>query len=134
MTTSCVHLDLLDSIDTDAFLMALRRFIVRRGKPYEILSDRGTNFRGGEAELRSSFPALKAPIKEQLAEQKIEFQFNLPGSPHFGGTWEREIKSVKTALQVVLGGHTVTEAVLQTVLIEVEGIINHSPSDISLRM
>ncbi|XP_019218180.1 uncharacterized protein LOC109203254 [Oreochromis niloticus] len=127
MTTSCVHLDLLDSIDTDAFLMALRRFIARRGKPYEILSDCGTNFRGGESELRASFSALEAPIKEQLAEQKIEFRFNPPGSPHFGGTWEREIRSVKTALQVVLGGNTVTEAVLQTVLIEVEGIINAKP-------
>ncbi|KAL4008256.1 hypothetical protein ACER0C_002108 [Sarotherodon galilaeus] len=127
MTTSCVHLDLLDSIDTDAFLMVLRRFIARRGKPYEILSDCGTNFRGGETELRSSFSALEAPVKEQLAEQKIEFRFNPPGSPHFGGTWEREIRSVKTALQVVLGGNTVTEAVLQTVLVEVEGIINAKP-------
>lgn len=118
MTTSCVHLDLLDSIDTDAFLMALRWFIARRGKPFEILSDRGTNFRGGAAELQASVAALEAPIREQLAGQEIEFRFNPPSSPHFGGTWEREIKSVKTALQVVLGNQTVTETVLQTVLRE----------------
>ncbi|XP_070410955.1 uncharacterized protein [Nothobranchius furzeri] len=127
MTTSCVHIDLLESIDTDAFLMGLRRFIARRGKPFEILADRGTNFRGGAAELQTSFQTLEAPIQKQLAGQKIEFRFNPPGSPHFGGTWEREIKSVKAALRVVLQDQTVTESVLQTVLIEVEGILNAKP-------
>ncbi|XP_039516235.1 uncharacterized protein LOC120470711 [Pimephales promelas] len=127
MTTSCVHLDLLENIDTDAFLMALRRFIARRGKPFEILSDRGTNFRGGAAELQASFTALEGPLQEQLAKQQIEFRFNPPGSPHFGGTWEREIKSIKSALQVILQDHTVAEPVLQTVLIEVEGMLNAKP-------
>ncbi len=55
---------------------------------------------------------------------------------HFGECWEREIRSIKTALQVTLGGQTVTEEVLRTVLIEIEGILNSKPlgytsSDIS---
>lgn len=127
MTTSCVHLDLLESIDTEAFLMALRRFIARRGKPFDFLADRGTNFWGGAAELQASFTALEAPLQEQLAGQKIEFRFNPPGSRHFGGTWEREIKLIKTALQVILQDHIVAEPVLQTVLIEVEGMLNAKP-------
>ncbi|KAL0186159.1 hypothetical protein M9458_017829, partial [Cirrhinus mrigala] len=45
MTTRAVHIDLLASLDRDSFLMALRRFIARRGKPFEILSDQGTNFK-----------------------------------------------------------------------------------------
>lgn len=44
MTTSCVHLDLLHSMDTDDFLMTLWRFIAHSGKPFEILADQGTNF------------------------------------------------------------------------------------------
>jgi len=51
MTTSYVHLDILYNMDTDSFLMSLRRFVARRGTPFELLSDRGTNFRGGESEL-----------------------------------------------------------------------------------
>ncbi|KAK7918811.1 hypothetical protein WMY93_010095 [Mugilogobius chulae] len=39
MTTRSVHLDLLESLDTDAFLLSLRRFISRRGKPFELLMD-----------------------------------------------------------------------------------------------
>ena len=51
-------------------------------------------------------------LKEQLAEQKITFQFNPPSAPHFGGTWEREVKSVKTTLKVILKEQTVSETVL----------------------
>ncbi|XP_059364848.1 uncharacterized protein LOC132103769 [Carassius carassius] len=41
--------------------------------------------------------------------------------------WEREIRSVKSALRVVIGSQSVPEDVLQTVLIEVEGILNSKP-------
>ncbi|KAI7805222.1 hypothetical protein IRJ41_002204 [Triplophysa rosa] len=39
LTTRCVHLDLLEHMDSDAFLLALRRFIARRGKPLELFCD-----------------------------------------------------------------------------------------------
>ena len=96
MTTRAVHFDLLTRIDTDAFLLALRRFIARRGRPHEILCDQSTNFRGGERELQQSFEALHPKLQNQLAGQQIRFSFNPPGSPHFGGCWEREIRSLKT--------------------------------------
>lgn len=50
-----------------------------------------------------------------------------PNAPHFGGTWEREVRSAKGALKAVLGDRTVTDAVLRTVLVEVEGILNSKP-------
>ncbi|XP_028298617.1 uncharacterized protein LOC114460934 [Gouania willdenowi] len=127
LTTRAVHLDLIPSMDTDAFLMALRRFIARRGKPKEILCDQGTNFQGGRRELQEAFQALNPDLKEQLGSQQIKFTFNPPGSPHFGGCWEREIRSLKTALQVTIGAQTVTEEVLLTILIEIEGMLNSKP-------
>jgi len=127
LTTRCIHLDLLHHMDTDSFLMALRRFIARRGKPFELISDQGTNFRGGNRELQESFSALEPAIKEKLSEQSISFQFNPPYAPHFGGAWEREIRSVKSCLQVVLKDQIVSDEVLLTVLIEVEGILNSKP-------
>ncbi|XP_063321729.1 uncharacterized protein LOC134619834 [Pelmatolapia mariae] len=127
LTTRCVHLDLLCSMNTDSFLLALRRFVARRGKPFEILCDRGTNFRGGERELREDFAAMEPVLKQQLAEQSINFKFNPPLAPHFGGTWEREIKSVKASLRVVLKDQAVQEEVLMTMLVEVEGILNSKP-------
>ncbi len=127
LTTLSVHLDLLTSIATDSFLMALRRFVVRRGTPAELYSDHGTNFHGGQRELQEAFASLTPQIQLHLAKQKISFHFNPPGATHFGGAWEREIKSVKTALRVTVSSQVVTEEVLQTVLIEVEGMLNSKP-------
>lgn len=109
--------------DSDAFLMALRRFIARRGQPAELYSDQGTNFRGGETELREAFRRLSPDLQQLLASQRIRFHFNPPASPHFGGVWEREIRSIKSALC----SESVSEEVLQTVLIEIEAILNSKP-------
>ncbi len=127
MTIRAVHLDILHSIDSDSFLMALRRFITRRGKPYELLCDQGTNFKGGERELSESFAAMQDGLQSHLTSQQIKFVYNPPGAPHFGGCWEREIRSIKAALRVTIGAQTVTEEVLRTVLVEVEGVLNSKP-------
>ncbi|XP_047213499.1 uncharacterized protein LOC124863241 [Girardinichthys multiradiatus] len=127
LTARAVHLDLLPNMDTDSFLMSLRRFIARRGKPYEILSDQGTNFKGGSKELHEAFSALEPAVKDQLAAQQILFRFNPPNAPHFGGSWEREVRSVRNALRISLGVQTVPEEVLRTVLVDIEGILNSRP-------
>lgn len=127
LTTRAVYLDLLSSIDTDSFLMALRRFVSRRGKPHELLSDQGTNFKSGQRELKEAYAAMQPSLQSLLAKQQIKFLFNPPGAPHFGGTWEREIRSLKSALHVTLGSQSVTEETLRTVLTEIEGILNSKP-------
>ncbi len=127
LTTRCIHLDLLNSIETDAFLLALRRFIARRGTPSEILSDQGTNFRGAQTKLREAFKEMEPRLQEQLASYQITFKMNPPAAPHFGGAWESEIRSVKSGLGVVIGSQSVSEGILQTVLIEVEGNLNSKP-------
>nr|XP_061816936.1 uncharacterized protein LOC133606706 [Nerophis lumbriciformis] len=127
LTTRAVHIELLNSMDADAFLLALRRFIARRGRPREVLSDCGTNFRGAERELRTVFAEMEPQLREQLTEYQIDFKFNPPNAPHFGGAWEREIRSIKASLQVAVGGQSVTEDVLHTTLVEVEGILNSNP-------
>ncbi|XP_026101210.1 uncharacterized protein LOC113072449 isoform X1 [Carassius auratus] len=127
LTTQALHVDLLNSLDTDSFLMSLRRFIARRGSPVELLSDQGTNFRGGERELCEAFQAMSPDLQRKLAPQKIAFHFNPPAAPHFGGVWEREIRSIKMALSTTIGDQTVPEEVLGTVLIEVENILNSKP-------
>lgn len=127
LTTRSVHIEILTSLDTDSFLMALRRFISRKGKPAELFSDQGTNFKGGERELHDTFKGMQATLQKHLAEQQIKFVFNPPSAPHFGGSWEREIKSIKTALYATLNAQSVTEEMLSTMLIEIEGILNSKP-------
>ena len=127
MTVRAIYLDLLESLDTDAFLMSFTRFRSRRGTPHEILCDNGTNFKGGETELKKAFEEMAPSLQERLAKHQVRFKFNPPVAPHFGGTWEREIRSVKNALYAILGKQTVTPAVLYTMLVEVEGLMNSKP-------
>lgn len=61
-----------------------------------------------------------------------EWHFNPPSASHFGGVWERLIRSVRRILYGVLRQQTVKNEVLHTVLIEVESILNCRPlTDIS---
>ena len=51
--TKAVHIEVVTSLSTEAFLAALRRFIARRGKPRTICSDNVTNFQGAANELHA---------------------------------------------------------------------------------
>ncbi len=90
LTTKALYIDLLSQADTDSFLMSLRRFIARRGKPHQLISDQGTNFKGGDHELKEAFNNIHPQLQTELAKQQINFQYNPPNSPHFGGSWERD--------------------------------------------
>ena len=50
INTRAVHLELLQSMGKDDFIMCLREFINRRGEVTEIRCDRGSNFVGAERE------------------------------------------------------------------------------------
>ena len=127
LTTRAIHLELLTNMSADSFLMALSRFKSRRGRPFELRCDRGTNFVGGSRELREAFMHLKPELREKMAPLQVDFVFNPPAAPHFGGSWEREIRSVKNVLRVILGTQTVSEEVLTTALAEIEAILNSRP-------
>lgn len=125
MTTRAVHLDLLHNMDLDAYLTALRRFIARRGTPAELWLDRKT--KGAERELREAFNDMVLALQQHLARQRIRFCFNPPAAPHFGGVWEWDVHSVKSALHMRVGLQAVPEEVLLIVLLEVEAILNSKP-------
>jgi hypothetical protein len=52
--TRAVHIEVVTSLKTEAFLALLRRFIARRGKPKTIYSDSGTNFQGASNHFMKS--------------------------------------------------------------------------------
>ena len=45
-TTRAIHLETVEGLDTDSFISSLQRFMNRRGRPDEIFSDCGINFKG----------------------------------------------------------------------------------------
>jgi hypothetical protein len=49
--TKAVHLEIVQNLTSQDFIACLKRFMARRGKPYKIWSDNGTNFVGANNEL-----------------------------------------------------------------------------------
>ncbi|XP_026747153.1 uncharacterized protein LOC113508367 [Trichoplusia ni] len=116
LTTRAVHLELAPSLSASSMIMALRRMAARRGTPRTLFSDNGTNFVGANKELEAA-----------ALEKGIKWKFIPPGSPNMGGAWERLVRTVKTALAVVLNERSPPEEVLHTLMTEVEHIVNSRP-------
>ena len=67
------HIEVADSLETDSFINALRRFTCRRGSVREIHCDRGTNFTGAEAELKKAIKEMDdQEIKAELLNENID--------------------------------------------------------------
>ena len=128
LVTRAVHLEVCHDLSTDCLLMTIRRFVSRRGYPDLIVSDNGKNFIGANQAMKLKFQRSYKPdneyIRLQLAQQNIQWTFNPPLAPHFGGVWERLIQTAKRSLIIVLGSRKLTLSVFQTVVAEAEAIFN----------
>jgi hypothetical protein len=128
MATRAVHLEVVSSLDVDSFLLGFRRFVARRGKPKTVFSDNGTNLVAGEKEMREQLENWnREKLEKDHTDLGITWKFSPPSGPHFGGVWERIVRSCKTPLRLVLQNRTVSDEVLQTVITEVEALLNGRP-------
>ena len=128
LTIRSVHLEVVETAETDAFISALRRFTNRRGCPKKMYSDNGSNFVGTSTELKEFINGIDHnAINDFATGLHIDWQFNPPKAPHMGGAWERLVRSVKEILFGVLQNHILTDQQLYTVLTEVENIVNSRP-------
>lgn len=125
--TRCLHLELVSDLSTDAYLLALKRFMSRRGKPSEIFSDNGRNFVGLMNDFTKFLTNCSAEIIEYATSQTIKFKFIPPYASHFGGLWEAGVKSCKHHLLRSLGNAHLTFEEMSTALTQIEAILNSRP-------
>ena len=128
-----IHLETVSNADTDSFILALRRFMARRGVVRSIRSDNGGNFIGASNELEKAYKELDHDkIRRFLLTKQcdmISWQRNPPESSHKGGVWERQIRSAKNVLNSILHKHPgrLNDETLRTFFTEVESIVNSRP-------
>ncbi|CAH8466083.1 unnamed protein product [Dicrocoelium dendriticum] len=128
LQTRAVHIEMSYTLNTDSFIMALMRFIARRGTPAEIFSDNGGNFVGAVAELRAAMKGWSEKhINDKLLLFGVQWHFNPPAASHRGGIWERIVRSVRRILLSVATQQALTEEALVTLITEAERIINSRP-------
>lgn len=119
-----IHLELVTSLSSDSFILAVRRFIARRGRPITIYSDNGTNFVGTNNELKA---IDWNKIEDFAIDKRIQWKFSPPSAPWWGGFWERLVGMLKNVLRKVLGRACCDEEELVTILCDAESLINSRP-------
>ncbi|KAI5714537.1 uncharacterized protein LOC103515252 [Diaphorina citri] len=130
MSVKAVHLELSNSLTTESCLAAIDRFIARRGKPSQIHSDQGTNFKGSAHHMREVNVFLKnvyPDLHEHVHAQGINWKFHPPGAPNFSGLAEAGVKSAKMHLSRILDGRPLYQEEFNTLLCQVEAVLNSRP-------
>jgi len=113
-SSRAIHLELTPDMKSPAFIRGFQRFASRRGTPIQIINDNAKTFKSKE-------------VKRLMSHLNVHQQFILPASPWWGGFYERLVRSVKTSLKKILKKALLTFEELQTVLTEIEAVINQRP-------
>ena len=128
MSTRAVHIEVAHSLTTESFLMALERFVARRRHVHDLYSDNGTNFIGAQRVIQEYLKKWnQKQIRDSLQCLDIEWHFNTPTASHFGGAWERLIRTVRKILNDISEHRVYDDENLRTVLTKVEAIMNSRP-------
>ena len=133
LNSRAVHLECVYTMNTDSFIMCLRRFIGRRGAIRTIRCDNGSNFVGAKLELQKAVQEMDVDrISNYLLNIGTDFiswKHNPPYASNFGGVWERLIRSARAILNALMlsHGHSLNDESFRTLLVEVEAIINSRP-------
>ena len=132
MASTAIHLEIANSLDTDSFLNAFRRFTSRRGPVRQLRSDQGTNFVRARRELMEALNEMDhEKIKSSLLKEQcdwITLKMNVPSASHMGGVWERQIRTVRNALSSFLrhNSEQIDDESFRRLMCEAEAIVNSS--------
>lgn len=97
----------------------------KEGVPSLIVSDNAKTFQATDKALRELFNHPE--VQAYLSDMRVEWRFNLPKAPWWGGFFERMVGSAKQCLRKVLGNASLTFDELVTVLAEIEATLNCRP-------
>ena len=112
--TRAVHIEFTPDLSIKSFLLTFRLSISRCGVPENIISDNFKTFKSKE-------------IRNFMRYLRVKWNFILEKSLWLGGFYERMVRIVKNALKKVVGRASLDRDQLNTVLIEIENIINSGP-------
>jgi transposase InsO family protein len=125
--TRAIHVEVLDDVSTDNFLMAFDRFVARRGMPAVVRTDNGTNFVGAAAFLKDLWASWDHALAVERGYASIKWIFSAPLAPHTNGAVERAVGLLKKGLVAVMPDSGISPQALHTVALKVEGILNSRP-------
>ena len=116
-STRAIILDVVHNYHSSTFINCFKRFKAKRGCPSTVISDNGKTF---ISEYTQTF----------VSNHFINWKFNVEKAPSWGGMWERLVSCVKRCIKKVVGNRTITYIELQTLVQDIELILNNRPIDV----
>ena len=124
-----IHLEVISDMTAEKFLMALRRFLSRRGKPDEIILDNASQFVAAKTVVNLAMKNVinDSDIYNYTASNGIKWNFITEFAPWEGGFYERLVGMVKNCIRKTVGRLLLTKDQLITFSTEIEAVINSRP-------
>ena len=127
--TRAVHLELVQDMSAQTFLLCLRRFIATRGTPEEIISDNAKQFKLSSDTIKLIWANIvqSDEIQNYVSSRSIKWSFIVELAPWMGGFYERLVGLVKRDLRKTIGRKLLSVEQMTTLLKECEAVINSRP-------
>ena len=123
-----LHLTCVQDLTSEAFLMALDRFVSIRGAPRKMISDNATCFHGADKEINTvQFELNRDKVQAATREFNMTWRFGPPDGPHHQGAVERMVQEVKRAMKVLVKSEKLTFVEWETVFSRISGLLNCRP-------
>ena len=128
-TTRAIWLEHTQGLSAYEFLLALKRFVGRRGYPNTIVSDNAKAFKCCHRKLIAIYKnqeVQKYLIKNRI-NWKVNWNFYCERAPWQGGFIETMVNQFKSISKKIFGSAKMSYLEFATAVVEAEGIINSRP-------
>ena len=117
ITVRAMHLELVEGMTVEQFLLTFCRFIARRGKPDQIILEYAPNFKATKKAIDMAWEKVvyDPPVHSYLSDKKIKLSFIIEPSPWMGGFYEHLVGTTKMSLRKSICRVSLTSSQLQTV-------------------
>ena len=123
--TKAFQIEIVQSTDTPALLMAFDRLCHHRGRPNFLYSDQQPSFIKGNRIIRERISDINKHIEDLQQREKFEWKFGLSHNPQ--SLWESPIKMAKQSLARVLKTQIVDMQELKTLISRIQFTLNERP-------
>ena len=104
LVTTSIRIEVASDLSATSFINVFQRFLCSTGfRTKFIRTDNGTNFTGANnlirKEVRDALRDLQTTtIESKMDEWEVEWQFGPPEASHHGGVYERQIRTIRKAI------------------------------------
>ena len=123
-TTSTTNIKVMDTYDSNSFILAFTRFSCEVGYPKILLLDEGSQLIKGCKNMKLNFQDIRPQLHVNV---NVEFELCSVGRHNMNGRVERKIREIKGSITKSLENERISLLQWETLVSEIANTINDSP-------